>query len=342
MLTRPVITSSALALPFVKSVLVFRALKLGDMLCVVPALRALRAALPGAKISLAGLPWASRFAARFSYYIDEFIPFPGHPDLPEQASDPFRFRKFRQEMRARRFDLAIQMHGSGSISNEIVMSLGSKMTAGFHPPDRTAPDQDWFVSYPQDLSEVERNLELLRHLGIPSRGRELEFPLLDEDHQELSQAGLSCKAEPSYVCIHPGASRRDKCWSVEQFIAVAQAIRNRGLTVVVTGGRSEADLAARICGTLDGDCIDAASPNLSLGALALLIGGSRLLLCNDTGVSHIASALKVPSVIIFSQADPQRWAPADRTLHRALGGSGAIPGVGEVLREAEALLGRCS
>ena len=100
--------------PDIASVVVFRALQVGDMLCAVPALRALRAALPQAHITLVGLPWAQQFAARYSRYLDDFIAFPGHPSLPEaQIRDESAVDVFYETVRDRKFSLALQLHGSG-------------------------------------------------------------------------------------------------------------------------------------------------------------------------------------------------------------------------------------
>lgn len=303
----------------VSRVAVFRALRLGDMLCAVPALRALRAALPSAHITLIGLPWAAQFAQRFAQYIDDFVAFPGHPAFPEQSCREDTLPGFYAAMRGRRFDLAIQLHGSGEISNGIVRNFGAAMLAGFAPAGTQAGDAELFVDYPTSDPEPLRLLSLTARLGAPPVGTGLEFPITDEDEEELRTAGLAPeRLPPDYLCIHPGASTVSKCWPAKRFAQAADALaQGFGLGVVLTGSDKEIGLTSTVAQHMRTPSVNAAAP-ISIGAMAALIRRAKLLVCNDTGVSHIAAALGLPSVVIFNTADPQRWAPLDDNLHRSI------------------------
>src|SRR5438105_13052767 len=171
--------------PLLRRIAIFWALQLGDLLCITPALRALRTALPDAEIVLIGLPWAKSFVARFSHYLDGFREFPGYPGLPEQRSDCHKFPAFIKAVQEDRFDLILQMHGSGIITNPLVMLFEARCTAGFFLPGGYCPDSQRFLPYPAHEPEIRRHLRLLDLLAIPVPTEELQFPLHERDDQEL-------------------------------------------------------------------------------------------------------------------------------------------------------------
>ncbi len=110
----------------IKTIAIFRALQLGDMLNVIPAIRALRAAYPDAQITLLGLPWAEQFVKRFENYFNRFIHFPGYIGLPEQPFDEAAYQTFHQTIKNENFDLLLQMQGNGTVVNEMLLQWNAK------------------------------------------------------------------------------------------------------------------------------------------------------------------------------------------------------------------------
>src|SRR5581483_6922189 len=147
-------------------VVVLRALKLGDLLCAVPTFRALRMAWPKSEIILLGLPWAQTFAERYHEYLDGFRVFPGFPGLPELEPDIAGIPAFLWDMQEERFDLAIQLHGSGPFVNPLVVLLGARRAAGFYLPGDYCPDAELFCPWPERGREVQRLLRLVEFLGL--------------------------------------------------------------------------------------------------------------------------------------------------------------------------------
>ena len=312
-----------------RSIAVIRALALGDMICAIPALRALRARFPDAHIALIGLPWAEEIVRRFPAYLDELIPFPGFPGIPEVAVDPRRVTAFLTEMQDRGFDLAVQLQGNGLVINEFVAMLGAERLAGFVPaglgPPRDRPGDTW-VEYPATGHEVDRLLRLTTGLGA-APDDQLEFPVTDEDRAPaarlLSVGGVGAVGERPIAIIHPGGSRPERRWPAGRFAAVADTLAGEGLTIVLTGTDGEAAATAAVAAAMRNPVVDLTG-RTSLGELAGLIEIARLVIANDTGVSHLAGAIGTDSVTVFSASDRERWAPVGSPRNVAVG-----PGVAE-------------
>jgi ADP-heptose:LPS heptosyltransferase len=299
-----------------RRIAVFRALQLGDMLCVVPALRALRRAAPGAVITLIGLAWAREFAARFRHYLDDFMAFPGFPGLPEQAADVASLPQFLIDARERRFDLAIQLHGSGALSNPIVALLGARRQAGFHVAGAWCPDPATCMAWGEPEHEVLRYLRLMQRLGCGDGDAALEFPFDDADRMAMRMLDPLPPGR-RYVCLHAGARLPSRRWPAARFAQVGDGLAARGWQVLLTGGTQERAIAGEVLGNMAAPALDLTG-RTTLGALALLVSRAGLLVSNDTAVSHLAAATGTPSVIVSSGGDPVRWAPLDHRRHRVL------------------------
>ncbi|SNS99333.1 ADP-heptose:LPS heptosyltransferase [Noviherbaspirillum humi] len=304
-----------------RRIAVFRALQLGDLLVTVPALRALRAAAPQAQIVLVGLPWAASFAERFEKYVDEHLVFPGFPGLPESAPDMAAIPRFFAQAQSYQFDLAIQLHGSGLQTNPLAVAMGARRNAGFFVPGHYCPDPELFADWQDSEHEVLRYLRLMRFLGIETRGEALEFPLTGRDFQSLrhgaAMADIDLPAPGGYACIHPGSRLPSRRWPPERFAQVADALAAEGLQIVLTGSDGERDIIAAVRAAMHAPALDLCG-RTDLGALAALVAQARLVVCNDTGISHVAAGVATPSVVISSGADARRWAPLDANRHRLL------------------------
>lgn len=305
----------------VKRIAVIRALKLGDMLCSIPAIRLLKETMPYSRIYLIGLPWARSFSRRYRQYFDGFIRFPGYPGMPEQQLyNPDEVTGFFKKIKYHYYDLVIQMHGNGSVTNKILPLLQSRFYLGYSENGSTHLNNGTFFAYPKMKNEININLELITSgFGLTGKrpNKELEFPVLPSDYSDIRSVKESKMLKThSYVVIHPG-SISARPWKARYFSTVGNIVSNFGLKVVITGSIQEKKVAGEVAQLMREKAYNLAGKT-TLGALALIIKNARLVISNDTGISHLAAAVKTRSIVIFTTSDPVRWAPLDRELHHII------------------------
>ncbi len=288
-----------------KKVALLRASRIGDFLCALPALRALRKGLPDAEITMITLPILADIAER-SPHIDSVALFPGFPWIAEQFFEARKTVQFLQEMQAKNFDLAIQIQGTGLFSNPFTLLLGAHATAGFVRRGDSAGLLDAALEYPR-RHEIQTVLEMMTFLGVAEQGYELEFPLWLQDYQD-AQALVRGYALP-LIGLHPAARESSRRWFVERFAAVGNQLqRSYGGTVLLLGEPEERETGDRLAQMLDVPYLNLIGKTslVSLGAVITMLA---VFITNDTGPAHIAYALKAPTVTIFGSGKPATNGP---------------------------------
>jgi ADP-heptose:LPS heptosyltransferase len=254
-----------------RKVAVLRPGRIGDYLCATPAVRALREALPGARLDYVALPLV-RDLVLLNPSVDRFVAFPGFPYIAEQFFEPRRAVEWLAAMQDEEYDLVVQLYGSGVYANPIAQLMGGRCTAGFiRPGDHHSLDAA--IPLPETGSEVDRVLSLVRHLGAPDAGRYYDLAV----PASKSRRGIG---------VHCGA--RDAHRQADRAVFAA-AGRSLGYGEIVD--------------------LDELARTAPLGDFAAVVASLDLLLTTDSGPAHIAYAVGTPSVTVFVASDPVRWGP---------------------------------
>jgi ADP-heptose:LPS heptosyltransferase len=296
-----------------KKIAIFRALQLGDLLCAMPAIKNLRLACPHAEIVFIGLPSTRQLIERFDELFDRFIDFPGYPGLPERPFNEEGFAEFRKCIATEAFDIILQMQGNGTIVNKMLGDLSDSQLGGFSVDALELANNTLLMPYPNAGHESQRHIALMAHLGVPIVATEMFFPLYESDFKRLNQLGIGNK----YICMHCGSRGAWRQWPPANFAKLANYCIEQGFQIVFTGTADEYDIIEQVTDLVKGKPIIVAGKT-DLGMVGALLKGSSGLISNCTGISHMAAALKVQSVIISMDGEPGRWAPLDVSRHQTI------------------------
>jgi ADP-heptose:LPS heptosyltransferase len=269
------------------TVLVLRALALGDLLVAVPALRALRRARPGDRIVLAAPAWAGELVGDA---VDEVLPVTDPAGLPSRLPSGAP-------------GVAVNLHGAGPQSHRALDALRPRTRIGFAGPRGwTGPDHA--ATRAAHPHERELWCAMLAAHGIPADPTDLRLP-------------RPARTPSASVVVHPGAAYGAKRWPTDRFAAVARALDGR-VPVVVTGSEGERAIAEEVALGAGLPRERVLAGRTSLPQLCALVAAAQLVVCGDTGVAHVASAYGTPSVVLFGPVGPEQWGPPADGPHTVL------------------------
>jgi len=154
-------------------------------------------------------------------------------------------------------------------------------------------------------------LDIAHQMHIPTAAEEVSLSLPDGAVEAgrtlMSLHGLS---PDRVVCLAPGAQFGGaKCYPAEQYAAITYSLVEAGWQPLVLGMQEDCGVGETILQDLRGSHWNAAGET-SLTQALQLISACKLMLCNDSGLMHVAAGLGIPTVAPFGATDPARTAPS--------------------------------
>jgi ADP-heptose:LPS heptosyltransferase len=304
------------------------------MLCVVPLLRALRRRFPRSRITLLASP-VNFEPMKGNRYVDEVLNFDKRDFVGGERGSLFRFPSYVMGLRRMKFDIAVVPSTvSTSFTSDLLAYLcGAPVRIGAGSIQGKTNPSGFFFTHARDLDwrglrsyhQARRNMDIWPEpIG---EGVDLSGEItLGEDELAAGKSlilRLSGGRAPVIV-YHPGAGKVPNRWPAPLFARLADELAGRlGSSTIITSGPMDAGPVGEMVGALrtGHELIE----NQPIRDVASAIRYADLVVCNDTGIMHVAAAVGTPVLSLFGPTDPGEWAPTGER-HRYIRGEGEVTG----------------
>lgn len=260
---------------------------LGDNLLLTPAIKLIKDTFKKAEIDIVIGPRALDFAKDNHWFSDYFV------------YNKKKFLRFVKRLRKKRYDLIVDFRNS-----LIPFFLRGKFKLTFFFREMTS---DKLYTH-----ESERILKFLKPYFGTTGEVHLYFPLSNVEREKTDNMlkFLKIKRSDILIILNSGANFLPKRWKKERFAEVAKAlIKNFNAKIMIIGTKQERKLAEEVKNLIGNKEVFNMAGRTTVSELASLIERADLMITNDTGPMHIASAVNCPVVAIFGPGNPYRYGP---------------------------------
>jgi heptosyltransferase-2 len=285
----------------------------GDVILTIPAIEALHRSFPQARISVVAIPSASGVLLHHPA-VDEVIVY-------DKRGDERGIRgilDLSARLRREKFDVAVIPHRSIRSALIVWLALVPRRI-GFSTSAGRLLFTD-IVAYVPNIHEIQRNLSLLRPLGIERVPDALPTLYPDENDRDTVDRLLASRSTGkvggelrAMVGLAPGSVWNTKRWPLEHYSRLGKLLAGSGHTVALIGGREDRELCEAIASAIGDTGVLNAAGRLTLLQSAELIRHCRIIVSNDSAPVHLASAMQTPVIAIFGPTVPSfGFAPQGR------------------------------
>jgi ADP-heptose:LPS heptosyltransferase len=299
----------------IKKIAILRANAVGDFIVTLPAIRAIRNKYPSAEIVILGKPWHKKFLIRGRTPVDRVIVVPvkkGIRDEKNFSENAEEMKLFFEEMRKEKFDIVIHFQGNGISANPFINQFDAGITVGL--TSQNSEDLDRSINFYYYQSELLRYLEVASLIGAKTQHLEPHINVLPQDEEEIKGL-LSFLDKKQFVVLHPFATDIRRGWPIENFVAIANWLREKNFEVIFTGLQEDFEVVENLISSMKHSAINACG-TLSLGGLSAILKRASLVIAADTGPLHLARAVNTPTVGIYWAPNLINWGPLSREIHR--------------------------
>ena len=301
-------------------ILLIRLRLIGDVVLTTPIVRALAAAMPGARLSYLVEPLSAPVVSG-SRHLEHVLVVPRRRGWRRVVDDLVMAARLRRE----RFDIAIDMHG-GPRSAWLAWASGAPRRVGYTIAGRTWMYTD-VVDRPSEIRprhSVENQWDLVAglHPALARRPNREDDPVeMPEDAAATARLagrlqGLRIGPDAPLIVLHVGAGNEFRRWPDAAFgdLATGLMAADPNRRIILTTGASQAATARAVLASMPGRFAErggtvVAMCDLDLAELRALVARAQLFIGNDSGPMHIAATTRTPIVGLYGPTLAETWAP---------------------------------
>lgn len=303
-----------------KNILIYRIGNIGDIVCSVPALIAIRRTYPESRITLLTSPGnegalGAKELLTGAWYLNELKIY-----FSKDIDSFSRKINFVKELRKNNYDLFIQIPNNRAVFTTMLRNmtfakaLRAKSAFGFRIRGIQLFKKTQ-VDYLFNKTEVESLLDILKENGIKAEKVEFDFNISTEQKNKvknlLEEKWGKIKKGDIIVAISPGSKREANQWPIERFVEVAEYLQDKyNAKIAIIGGNGDIEKANIIKKSLNKKDALILAGKLDLLETLEFLKSCSFLICGSTGPIHLAAAVGIKAIGLYNVRDVYgRWFP---------------------------------